>query len=59
MCWFQIVLLGFTNIYSIDEYEKQSLLLYLKYIVLKELMHSPTPSFTKKQILLLPFKVNT
>ena len=29
---------------------------YLKYIVLYKLMHSPTPSFTKNQILLEPFK---
>ena len=34
MTWFQTVLLDVTNIYSIDEYEKTSLLSYLKYIVL-------------------------
>ena len=56
MSWFQTVLLDFTNIYSIDELEEPSLLFYLKYIVLKELIHSPTPSFTEKQILLLPLK---
>ena len=45
--------LGFTNIYSIDEYKKQSLLFYPKYVVLYELMHSPIPSFTGEQILFL------
>ena len=55
MTWFQTVLLDFTNIYSIDEKEKTGLLFYLKYIVQKELIYSPTPSFTEKQILLLPF----
>ena len=56
MTWFQTVLLDFTNIYSIDEKEKPSWLFYLKYIVLYELIHSPTPSSTEKQILLLPLK---
>ena len=48
--------LGFTNICSFDEYKNQGLFFYLKYIVLYELRHSPTPGFTEKQILLLPFK---
>ena len=56
MSWFQTVLLGFTDIYSIDEDEKPSLIFYLKYIVLKDLIHSPTSSFNGKKILLLPFK---
>ena len=34
MNWFQTVLLDFTNIYSIAEYEKPSLLFYLEYIIL-------------------------
>ena len=59
MTWFQTVLLDITNIYSIDEGEKPSLLFYLKYIVLQELIHSPTPCYTEKQILLLQFKKNT
>ena len=37
--------LGLTNIYSNDEYKSQSLLFYLKYYVLFELMHNLTPSF--------------
>ena len=43
---------SFTNIYSVDEYKKQSLLFYLKYFVLYKLMHSPSPSFKEKQMLL-------
>ena len=35
--------------YSIDEYNNQSLLFYLKYFVLYELMHNPTPSFAEEQ----------
>ena len=43
--------LGLTNLYSIDEYKNQSLFFYLKYFVLYELMHNPTPSFAEEQIL--------
>ena len=43
--------LGLINLYSIDEYKNQSLLFYLKYFVLYELMHNPTPSFAEEQIL--------
>ena len=42
--------LGLTNLYSIDEYKNQSLVFYLKYFVLYELMHNPTPSFAEEQI---------
>ena len=38
--------------------QKQSLFFYLKYFVLYELMHSPTPSFTEKQILFLLQRVD-
>ena len=48
--------LGLTNLYSIDEYKNQSLLFYLKYFVLNELMHNPTPSFAEEQILFSPLK---
>ena len=48
--------LGLTNLYSIDEYKNQSLLFYLKYFVLYELMHNPTPSFAEEQILFSPLK---
>ena len=48
--------LCFTNIYSIDDYKKQSLLFYRKYVVIHELIYSPTHDFTEEQILLLPFK---
>ena len=48
--------LGLTNLYSIDEYKKQSLLFYLKYFVSYELMHNPTPSFAEEQILFSPLK---
>ena len=47
---------GLTNLYSIDEYKNQSLLFYLKYFVLYELMHNPTPSFAEEQILFSPLK---
>ena len=48
--------LGFANKCSFDKYKNQGLFFYLKYIVLYELRHRPTPGFTEKQILLLPFK---
>ena len=48
--------LGLTNLYSIDECKNQSLLYYLKYFVLYELMHNPTPSFAEEQILFSPLK---
>ena len=48
--------LGLTNLYSIDEYKNQSLLFYLKYCVLYELMPNPTPSFAEEQILFSPLK---
>ena len=41
--------LGLTNLYSIDEYKNQSLLFYLKYFVLYELMHNPTPSLQRSE----------
>ena len=41
--------LGLTNLYSIDEYKNQSLFFYLKYFVLYELMHNPTPSFAEEK----------
>ena len=50
--------LGSTNLYLIDEYKNQSLrlLFYLKYFVLYELMHNPTPSFAEEQIFFSPLK---
>ena len=48
--------LGLTNLYSIDEYKNQSLLFYLKYFVLYELMRNPTPSFAEEQNLFSPLK---
>ena len=48
--------LGLTNIYSIDEYKIQSLLFYLKYFILYELMHNLTPSFAEEQILFSSLK---
>ena len=48
--------LGLTNLYSIDEYKTLSLLFYLKYFVLYELMHNPTPSIAEGQILFSPLK---
>ena len=48
--------LGSTNLYLIDEYKNQSLLFFLKYFVLYELMHNPTPSFAEEQILFSPLK---
>ena len=48
--------LGLTNLYSIDWYKSQSLLFYLKYFVLYELMHNPTPQFAEEQILFSPLK---
>ena len=48
--------LGLTNLYSIDEYKNHSLLCYLKYFVLYEPMHNPTPSFAEEQILFSPLK---
>ena len=51
--WFLIFapLHTFTNMYSIDEYKKLSLLFYLKCFVLYELMHRLPPSFTEEQML--------
>ena len=48
--------IGLTNLYSIDEYKNQSLNFYLKYFVLYELMHNPTPRFAEEQILFSPLK---
>ena len=48
--------LGLTNIYSIDEYKKQSLLFFLKYFILYELMHNPISSFTEEQVLFSQLK---
>ena len=48
--------LGLTNIYSIDEYKNQNLLFYLEYFVLYRLMHNPTPNFAEEQILFSPLK---
>ena len=48
--------LGLTNLYSIDENKNQSLLFYLKYFVLYELVHNPTPSFAEEQILFSSLK---
>ena len=53
--------LGLTNIYmySIDEYKKQSLLVYLKCIVLYKLIHKPILDFTVEQILFYRLSENT
>ena len=51
--------LGFTNVYSINEYKKECLLFYPIYFASYERMHSPTPSFTENFDFVAAYKYYT